>query len=192
MHPNRVASLTARFTNSLNTLSKVKTVIKALDRVCLFLAVLSGAIIVFVTLSIGYSILSRATGLPSAIWVIQFNEYGLLWMTFLGTAWLLGRKKHISVHIILQHLSEKNKKRVAIVHALMGIVLCGFFCWFTALTTIEKIGRNVIDVQAVDIPIGYVLIVIPVGFFLLFLQFIRGLVEAIHAQKIELGEAETM
>ena len=168
------------------------TVIKALDRVCLFLAVLSGAIIVFVTLSIGYSILSRATGLPSAIWVIQFNEYGLLWMTFLGTAWLLARKKHISVHIVLQHLSEKNKKRVAVVHALMGIILCGFFCWFTALTTIEKIGRNVIDVQAIDIPIGYVLIVIPVGFFLLFLQFIRGLVEAVHAQKIELGEAETM
>jgi TRAP-type C4-dicarboxylate transport system permease small subunit len=167
-------------------------VIKALDRVCAFGAVLSGLIVIFVTLSIGYSILSRATGLPSAVWVIQFNEYGLLWMTFLGTAWLLGRKKHISVHIILQHLSEKNKKRVAVVHALMGIVLCGFFCWFTAFTTIEKIGRNVIDVQAVDIPIGYVLIVIPVGFLLLLLQFIRNLVEAVRAQRIELGETGTM
>ena len=167
-------------------------VVKTLDRVCTFLAVLSGLIIIFVTLSIGYSILSRATGLPSAIWVVQFNEYALLWMTFLGTAWLLSRKKHISVHIVLQHLSEKNKKRVAVVHALMGMVLCGLFCWFTASTTIEKIARNVIDVQAVDIPIGYVLIVIPVGFFLLFLQFIRNLVEAVHATKIELGENETM
>lgn len=163
-----------------------------MDRVCTLLAVLSGGIIVFITLSIGYSILSRATGLPSIVWVIQFNEYGLLWMTFLGTAWLLARKKHISVHIILQHLSEKNKKRFAVVHALMGIILCGLFCWFTAFTTIEKIGRKVIDVQAIDVPIGYVLTVIPVGFFLLFLQFIRNLIEAIQAQKIELGEAETM
>jgi C4-dicarboxylate transporter DctQ subunit len=170
----------------------VRTVIKALDRVCTFLAVLSGLIVVFVTLSIGYSILSRATGLPGAVWVVQFNEYALLWMTFLGTAWLLARKKHISVHIILQRLSEKNKKRVAVVHALMGMVLCGLFCWFTAFTTIEKIGRNVIDVQAVDIPIGYVLIVIPLGFLLLFLQFIRNLVEAVHTTRIELGGNETM
>jgi C4-dicarboxylate transporter DctQ subunit len=167
-------------------------VIKALDRVCTFLAVLSGLIVVFVTLSIGYTILARAIGLPGAVWVIQFNEYGLLWMTFLGTAWILARKKHISVHIVIQHLSEKNKKRVAVVHALMGMVLCGLFCWFTTFTTIEKIGRNVIDVQAVDIPIGYVLIVIPLGFLLLFLQFIRNLVDAVHATKIELGESETL
>jgi C4-dicarboxylate transporter DctQ subunit len=170
----------------------VRIVIKALDRVCTFLAVLSGVIVVFVTFSIGYSILSRATGLPSAIWVVQFNEYALLWMTFLGTAWLLGRKKHISVHIILQRLSEKNKKRVAVIHALMGMVLCGLFCWFTTFTTIEKIGRNVIDVQAVDVPIGYVLIVIPLGFLLLFLQFIRNLVEAVRATRIDLGETGTL
>lgn len=166
--------------------------IKALDRVCVFLAVLSGLIIIFVTLSIGYSILARAIGLPGAVWVVQFNEYALLWMTFLGTAWLLSRKKHISVHIILQRLSEKNKKRVAVVHALMGIVLCAVFCWFTVFTTIEKIGRNVIDVQAVDIPIGYVLVVIPLGFLLLFLQFIRNLVEAVRATRIELGKNETL
>jgi TRAP-type C4-dicarboxylate transport system permease small subunit len=167
-------------------------VIKALDRACTFLAVLSGLIVVFVTLSIGYTILARAVGLPSAVWVIQFNEYGLLWMTFLGTAWILARKKHISVHIVIQHFSEKNKKRVAVVHALMGMALCGLFCWFTAFTTMEKIGRNVIDVQAVDIPIGYVLIVIPLGFLLLFLQFTRNLAEAVRATKIELGETETM
>ncbi|MDP2268576.1 MAG: TRAP transporter small permease subunit, partial [Deltaproteobacteria bacterium] len=110
--------------------------IKALDRICALLAVLAGLIVVFVTLSIGYTILARAVGLPSAIWAIQFNEYALLWMTFLGTAWLLARKKHISVHIVIQRLSEKNKKRVAVAHSLMGMVLCGLFCWFTALTTI--------------------------------------------------------
>ena len=166
--------------------------IKALDRVCTFFAVLAGLIIIFVTLSIGYSILSRATGLPSAIWVVQFNEYALLWMTFLGTAWLLSRKKHISVHIFLQRLNEKNKKIFTAVHALMGTVLCGVLCWFTAFTTIEKIGRNVIDVQAVDVPIGYVLIVIPLGFMLLFLQFVRNLVDAVRATRIELGENETL
>jgi C4-dicarboxylate transporter DctQ subunit len=116
----------------------------------------------------------------------------LLWMTFLGTAWLVAKSKHVSVHIILEHLSDRGKRVFFIYHALLGMVLCAALCWFTALTTIEKIQRNVIDVQAVDLPIGYVIAVIPVGFFLLFLQFIRKFFEAFRAKKIELGETETL
>jgi TRAP-type C4-dicarboxylate transport system permease small subunit len=113
-------------------------------------------------------------------------------MTFLGTAWLLHRNKHVSVTLILQRLSDGQKRVFYVIHALMGIVLCGALCWFTALTALEKIQRNVIDVQAVDLPIGYVLAVIPVGFFLLFLQFIRKFVEAIHGTKTEMGQTEIL
>jgi TRAP-type C4-dicarboxylate transport system permease small subunit len=37
----------------------------------------------------------------------------------------------------------------------------------------------VIDVQAVDIPKGFVLVVIPLGFFLLCLQFLRRFFEGL-------------
>lgn len=166
--------------------------IKALDKVCSFLSVVAGLILVFITLSIGYSILTRAIGIRGIIWVVQFNEYALLWMTFLGTAWLLHRNKHVSVTLILQRLSDGQKRVFYVIHALMGMALCAALCWFTALTALEKIQRNVIDVQAVDLPIGYVLAVIPVGFFLLFLQFIRKFVEAIHGTKTEMGQTEIL
>jgi C4-dicarboxylate transporter, DctQ subunit len=167
-------------------------VIKLLDKVCSLLSLLAGLILVFITLSIGYSILTRAIGIRGIVWVIQFNEYALLWMTFLGSAWLLAKGKHVSVHIVLQRLSDRQKSIFAVIHALMGMVLCAMLCWFTAFTAFEKIGRNVIDVQAVDLPIGYVLLVIPVGFFLLFLQFIRKFVEGIRGEKVELVETETL
>lgn len=166
--------------------------IKALDKACSFLSLLAGLILVFITLSIGYSILTRAIGIRGIVWVVQFNEYALLWMTFLGTAWLLSRNKHVSVNLILQRLSDGQRKVFYVIHGLMGMVLCATLCWFTALTALEKIGRNVIDVQAVDVPIGYVLVVIPVGFFLLFLQFIRKFGEAIRGTKTELGQTETL
>jgi C4-dicarboxylate transporter, DctQ subunit len=167
-------------------------VIKALDKACSYLSILAGIILVFITLSIGYSILARVLGVRGLVWIIQFNEYALLWMTFLGTAWLLSQNKHVSVHIILQRLSDGKKRALFIAHAVMGMILCALLCWFTALSTLEKIQRNVIDVQAVDIPIGYVLVVIPLGFFLLFLQFIRKFVEAVRGSKIELVESETL
>ena len=166
--------------------------VKELDKLCWFLSLLAGIILVFITLSIGYSILARAIGVRGFVWIVQFNEYALLWMTFLGTAWLLARNKHVSVQLVLQNLSDGKRRVFHIIHGLMGMVLCATLCWFTALTALEKIQRNVIDVQAVDLPIGYVLAVIPVGFFLLLLQFIRKFVEAIRGSGIELAKTETL
>ncbi len=171
---------------------EVESVIKVLDKACMVLTIVAALVLVFVTLSIGYSILARAIGIRGIVWVVQFNEYALLWMTFLGTAWLLPRNKHVSVNLLLQHLSDGQRRVFYVIHGLMGIVLCGALCWFTAFTTLEMIQRNVIDVQAVDLPIGYVLAVIPLGFFLLFLQFIRKFTEAICATETELGQTETL
>jgi C4-dicarboxylate transporter, DctQ subunit len=166
--------------------------IKALDKLCFLLSLLAGLILVFITLSIGYSILTRAIGIRGIVWVVQFNEYALLWMTFLGTAWLVSRDKHVSVHIILERIGKKGRRIFFMIHALTGAFLCGAFCIFTALTALEKIERNVIDVQAVDLPIGYVLAVIPVGFFLLFLQFVRKFAESLRGKNLELSETETL
>ena len=56
----------------------------------------------------------------------------------------------------------------------MGMVLCATLCWYGALTTLEHLERKVIHVQAVDVPMAYIIFVIPLGFFLLFLQFTRN------------------
>src|SRR5512137_934370 len=131
--------------------------IKALDKICFSLSLLAGLILVFITLSIGYSIFTRAIGIPGIVWVVQFNEYALLWMTFLGTAWLLSQNKHVSVHLILQHLNERQRRWLLIAHNFMGMVLCAALCWFTFLTMLDHMERSVIDVQAVDFPLGVVL-----------------------------------
>jgi len=46
----------------------------------------------------------------------------------------------------------------------------------------------VIHVQAVDVPMAYVLFVIPLGFFLLFLQFVRDLVAGFQSLGSESAE----
>jgi C4-dicarboxylate transporter, DctQ subunit len=154
---------------------------KALDRVFDFLAVVISIILVLMTLSIGYAIFARAVGLPGPVWIVQFNEYAMLWATFLGAAWLLSKKRHVSIELIVSHLSRPTQKVFHLIHSLLGVGLCAVLCWYGTLTTLENFQRNVINVQAVDVPMAYVLVVIPVGFFLLLLQFIRDFFAAVHA-----------
>ena len=154
---------------------------KILDRLFDFLAVVISIILVLMTLSIGYAIFARAVGLPGPVWIVQFNEYAMLWATFLGAAWLLSKKRHVSIELVVSHLSQPTQKVFHLIHSLLGVGLCAILCWYGTLTTLENFQRNVINVQAVDVPMAYVLVVIPVGFFLLFLQFVRDFFAAVHA-----------
>lgn len=137
------------------------------------LAKLAVLLLLFTTFTIGYSILTRIIKIPNPVWVVQFNEYALLWITFLGSAWLLSNNKHVSVGILFDRLNAKGRRLMGLVHSLVGMALCALLCWFGIFTTWEQYQRRVMDIQVIDIPVAYVIFVIPLGFLLLSLQFIN-------------------
>jgi C4-dicarboxylate transporter, DctQ subunit len=145
---------------------------RLLNRVCSAMAVLGGLLLLFITFSIAYSIVTRKLDLPTPVWVVQFNEYALLWVPFLATAWILSRVQHVSVQFLVLYLGKKGRKVLDIIHSFMGMILCGIFCWYGINTTWDHFVRGVTDVASVDVPKAYVLVIIPVGFFLLTLQFL--------------------
>jgi len=144
-----------------------------LDRLCNAMAVLACLLLLFVTFSIGYSIFTRQLHLPTPVWVVQFNEYALLWITFLATTWVLKRDRHVSIQLLVQHLGRKGRKALNLIHCVMGMALSGTLAWFGFYTTQDHFFRNVIDVGSVDVPKAWVLAIIPLGFFFLTLQFFR-------------------
>jgi TRAP-type C4-dicarboxylate transport system permease small subunit len=146
---------------------------KAIDNLLSLMALFAGMLLLFITFTICYSILSRITGLPSFLWILQFNEYALLWITFLGTAWVLKRNKHVSIDLVTGRFSQSSQTWFRLFHCLLGLALCLVFLWYSAQTTFEQYQRNVIDVQAVDISKYMILVIIPIGFFALVLQFVR-------------------
>jgi TRAP-type C4-dicarboxylate transport system permease small subunit len=151
---------------------------KTLNRILTVMATLAGLILAFITFSISYSIVLRALGFKTPVWTLQFNEYALLWMTFLGSAWVLSRRKHVSMDVITGQLKPRAQRIAGIVHGFMGIFVCGVLCWYSAMITVNLYQRGVIDVQAVDFPKHLIVMVIPFGFLLLLLQFLRNLIGA--------------
>lgn len=158
---------------------RVELVSKFFDGTLMVLSFISGLLLVFITFSIGYAILSRLLNLPSLIWVVQFNEYALLWITFLGTAWVLKNDQHTSIDILTRFFGGKTMAVFKCLHGILGIGLCTALTWYGTLTVIDQFQRNTVDVKAIDIPMYLILSVIPTGFFLLLLQFLSNLYHAI-------------
>ena len=159
--------------------------IKLLDKVCQLCAVIGALLLLFVTFSIAYSIITRQMGLGSPIWVFQFNEYSLLWITFLGTAWLLAEDKHVRISLLTNVLGERANKLLVVIHNIVGFLLCGLLAWYGYFSTKDHLVRNVIDTQAVDVPKWIILTVIPFGFALLSLQFLRKLYISLSGLQLE-------
>jgi C4-dicarboxylate transporter, DctQ subunit len=154
---------------------------KLIDYVSKLFAVLAGVLLVIVTVSIGYVIFARIVNISSPAWIVQFTEYSLLWITFLGTAWVLGRGRHVSIDLITSRLSPRGKVVFDIAHSVVGCVVCGLLCWFGFLTTWSMFQRGVTDVQVVDVAKYQVILIIPLGFFLLALQFLRKMLIAVES-----------
>jgi C4-dicarboxylate transporter DctQ subunit len=154
---------------------------KLIDFICNLFAVAAGVLLMLVTALIGYVIFARIIHVSSPAWITQFTEYALLWITFLGTAWVLGRNRHIAIDLITSHLGARKKLAFDISHNLAGCVVCLVLCYFGALTAWSMFERGVIDVQVVDVAKYKVVLVIPLGFFLLALQFLRKTFVAFQA-----------
>ncbi len=145
---------------------------KFIDKMLTVLAALSGLLLLWVTFSITYTIFARFLGYSGFIWGVQFTEYSLLWMTFLGAAWALRRKKHVSVDLITGQLSDRTRTYLDMAHGVLGVAVCGVLCWYGTVVTWGQYQRGVVDIQVVDVSKYLILMIIPIGFLFIAVQFL--------------------
>lgn len=143
------------------------------DKLLNIMAALAGIILVFIVSAVCYTIAMRYFFRQTTIWIIQTTEYALLWIVFLATTWLLREKGHITTDIIYGHLSNKTKAYLDTIMFIIGGLACAVMLYFGITYTYECITSNVTDVRAVTVPKSAVFIIIPIGSFLLTIQFFR-------------------
>jgi len=151
---------------------------KSLQKSLAVLAVVGGLLLLFVTLSIGYSIFTRTLGIRSPAWVVQFNEYALLWITFLASGWVLRRGKHVSVDLLTGRLTQRGRAIMEMIHGFLGMGVSVVLSCYGAMVVWSHYQRGVTDVQVVDMPKYLILIVIPFGFLWLGLEFLHKIINA--------------
>lgn len=162
---------------------------KIFDKFTDLLAFLACLLLLFMTLSISYTVITRYLHLNPPIWTIQINEYILLWITFLGTAWLLRRGGHVRMDLIVSHLDTKARGILNIISSIFGGVVCSVIVWFSGHTTWDLFKRGILDVKSIDLPKYALFVVIPLGCFLLLIQFIRNAHTYLKMLRTERGKA---
>ncbi len=152
--------------------------IKWFDRLNDFLALLAGAVVVFITLIIIYEVFMRYLVKRPTTWVNDISEILLVYVTFLGSAYVLRLGEHTRVDIVVTLLKRKNQEIMGIIQDTLALFFCLVFTYIAgnsfwdSLVTQERTAGGLFSV-----PLWSVYAVIPFGGLLLCIQLIRQIVE---------------
>lgn len=132
--------------------------------------------LLFVIVVVCLEIVLRTFFAMPQIWVIEFSEYALLYITFLGTSWLLHAEGHVSVDLLTNAVSRTWARRLAVVSAAVGLFVAIVLVVFGVHATIEQMRLGTYKPTVMEFPTWRVLLIIPLGSALLALRFLHRLV----------------
>jgi len=153
----------------------VKHLAKAYDAVIFGMAALAAFLMAAMMVVICIDVLLRNLGYQSSAHFFTFTEYALLMVPCMGAPWLVREKGHIYVEILLMTFGERARARMTTAIGLVCIALCLVLAWYGFDITWQNFVQNEKDVRSLDMPRWMVVMWIPVGFFLMGVEFARHL-----------------
>jgi TRAP-type C4-dicarboxylate transport system permease small subunit len=152
------------------------------------LAFIAGSFI-FVMMGIEcYEVVSRYFFQRPTIWSVEFCEYMLFLLAFLGTTWVLKKGAHINVTILLERLRPRTRIYCNLFSSFMGILISLIIFWFSLKTSVENYVVGVKIVKTYALPKWIFLSFISLGYLLLLIEFVRQF--SGHLKSLRLKETE--
>ena len=156
-----------------------------------FLAYFACALIIFAFLIVCAEVIMRYLLNHSTSWTLEITEYIVVTVVFLGSAWALKREGHVSLDVVLNLFKTKNRAAINTFNSLLGAIICLVIFWYGVVSTWDHFQRGTIMVEKnLELPTAPFLVVIPIGFFLLFVQFLRRSYKNLRIWRASPEEAE--
>ena len=151
----------------------LKQLVRIYDRIIDYAAVLAGAMLIFLMLSVSLEVALRYFwGRPTS-WVVEIGGYILLYIPFLIAAWVLKGEGHVRMDILLDHFSPKTQCLLNAVTSVLSAVICLVLTWFGLRSSLYFLNVNYKTHTVLMLPKGIIIGIIFVGCFLLSIQFLR-------------------
>ncbi|KIN70479.1 Tripartite ATP-independent periplasmic transporter, DctQ component [Sulfitobacter noctilucae] len=139
------------------------------------MAIVSGATLVWLMVSVIASVTMRNLGLQPAAWLFTSAEYGILYMTMLGAPWLVREKGHVHIELVTAALPEVLRRIVSRVVAAACVLVCVILAWKGADLFLTNIERGDFDTRAYYYPRWLLTIAFPLSFGIMAIEFSRFL-----------------
>jgi len=147
--------------------------IRIFDSIINSFAMLAAILVLLLVAVTLYEIIMRYFIGRSELWTLETTEFSLLYITFLATAWLLKEERHVTMDLVLSRFKLRNQAKISAVTSVIGAVMFLMLTWYGAKVTWQSFQTGYLLPTMMEAPAFAILLIIPVGSFLLFIQFLR-------------------
>lgn len=146
---------------------------KIFDVVIRYLCYLAAAILVVMSISISLDVILRYTINNPLKWVFEGTEYAMLFITFLAVTFVLQKDEHVRLDLAINALGPRLRTGINAITSLVMAAVSLVLTWSSAKYTIYLFQNDVTLIKYYTIPKFVIYFIIPVGFFLLFIQSLK-------------------
>ncbi len=143
------------------------------DSIIGMLAFLAGILLSFMMLGVSADVSMRYLLNRPIPWMLEVTEYCLLFITFLGAAWVLKRERHVTIDLVLNRLNPRTQATFNIITSVIGAIVCLVVAWYGAQATWDYFLTGLYRLTFLRPPSALIMAIVPIGSFLLFIQFLR-------------------
>lgn len=152
----------------------LKKIADIFDRIVNLMAILAGVMLISVMLFVGFGVFTRYFLNRPIAWGVELTEVSLLWFTLLNATWLLRRDGHVKMGIIVEQFKPGTQTIIDGITSTISALMFLIFAIFGVQITWESFEKGLYMTQSVlEIPSGYILVIIPIASFMLFVQCLR-------------------
>lgn len=160
---------------------------RAFDFVLNLFAAIAATLLVAMMLATVLKVALRALFNHGILGIDQISGTMMVYVTFLGAAWVLRRDGHVTVDIVVASLRPKTQRTVMVLSSLVGAAVCLALTWFGTKAVMLSLQRGIVVAAEIEIPRAINLAVIPLGCLLLGIEFVRRAVR-FHRGQMSLSE----
>ena len=153
------------------------------DRILGIFVALACIILALVMLSVCLEVFLRYFLNRPQVWVVELSEYALLYITFLGAAWVLKGDGHVTVDLFTALMGPKRRAVCSLASFIACFMVSIILAVYGIRVTWDHFSQGIYNPTILEMPKGAILLVIPLGGITLFIQSIRGVLKSLRSIK---------
>jgi len=143
------------------------------DKIMGILFVFASVLLVFTMFSVCLDVVMRYFVSRPQRWVIEVVAYCLLFMTFLAGAWVLKKEGHVKIDLVVDRLKPRGRAMLNTITSVFAAIMWLVLTWYTSQLVWDLFQRGELMPTALEPPKAPLVVIIPLGSFLLFVQSLR-------------------
>jgi TRAP-type C4-dicarboxylate transport system permease small subunit len=133
--------------------------------------ILGQAAMAFMVVSLFYDVMMRYLFAAPTHWALEVNTFLLLFLCTIPTADVLSSGVHLRVTFLTERMPRRIVERLPILRSVTGILFCAAMTWKGSVMAWQAWQHNDRMSTSLGTPMFIPYLFIPLGFFLLALQY---------------------